>query len=87
MACFCLPASLSDFFLLRHKRRIGVPENPASDLSCFSIYRRYVSGKSFASFTKKTNVGGLIAACAWNQIRYMSNHIKKVRKQDTWFKV
>lgn len=60
---FNLPSSFSNFRLLRHRSRIGVPINPALDLSCFSIYRRYVSGKSLESFTKNTNVGGLIAAC------------------------
>ena len=28
-----------------------------------SMYLRYVSGKSLGSFTKNTNVGGLVLAC------------------------
>ncbi|KAL6527792.1 hypothetical protein OROMI_029603 [Orobanche minor] len=37
---FQLTISFSDFLLLRHRSRIGVPINPALDRSCFSIYRR-----------------------------------------------
>ena len=57
------PPFLSDLLRLRQRRRIGVPAKPASVRSCFSIYLLYVSENSFASFTKNTNVGGLIAAC------------------------
>ncbi|GER46054.1 integrase [Striga asiatica] len=73
-----LPSSFSDFLLLRHRSRIGVPVNPALDLSCFSMYLRYVSGKSLESFTKNTKVGGLIAAYKEMKIKYGKSFVRQL---------